>query len=39
MEEVKIHLQRDLMNFKVTYDDIKSGKKAKLDTVFREHIF
>ena len=23
----------------VTYDDIKSDKKAKLDTLFRQHIF
>ena len=36
---------RDLMNLNeisgknVTYDDIKSDKKIKLDTLFRQHFF
>ena len=47
-EELKIHIflrVRDLMNFNeifgkiVTYDDIKSGKKTKPYTLFRQYIF
>ena len=45
MKEEKIHLLRDLTNFNeisrknTTYDNTKSDKKTKLNTLFKDNIF